>query len=432
MKFKWNKRLIIFLLCIFVSICGLAQNKTLDSLSIKSVMDSVFKNNPLINQLTENINGSQTKIDLAKTSYLPNIDAEAMYSRMNPNPSIFGFQLYPNNSFDAHIGVSQLIYDFGKSKTNVSLQQTGKEISEMNVVQVKQKLSIMTAVYFYSLVYLQEAEKIKIDQLNTLKKHLNYVIKKHETGSAIKYDVVSTQVKISTVENQLIEIQSNKDLQVIHLNLLMGKPSYSFTVKDGLKYNFASLPVDSLYRTAVKDRDEVIISKKKETLAQWNIDYTKAQNRPQINFIGNAGFKNGFIPDVEKVQANYFVGLGIKVPIFDANRTSTNVKLQQSNLKSNKFETENIQRTVMNEVSENYSNLLVAQKKIEQFELQLVQALELYSLAETNFKLGTVTNLDLLDAASTLAESKLQLLKTKIDQQINIIKLNASIGKRIY
>ena len=86
----------------------------------------------------------------------------------------------------------------------------------------------------------------------------------------------------------------------------------------------------------------------------------------------------------------------------------------------------------MNEVSENYSNLLVAQKKIEQFELQLVQALELYALAETNFKLGTVTNLDLLDAASILAESKLQLLKTKIDQQINIIKLNASIGKRIY
>ncbi len=446
MKLNSNKiGIIILILSIFSNICIYAQNESnlaskhevLDSLSLKSVIDSVFKNNPIINQLSENINGSQAKIDLAKTSYLPNVDGVANYSHMDPNPEINvpnlgSFQLAPNNIMDAHIAVNQLIYDFGKTKTNVSLQKTNKEISEITVDQAKQKISLAASIYYYTLIFLQEAEKIKAEQLEILKKHLAYVEKKQETGSATRYEIISTKVKISAIENQLTEIQSNKDLQIIRLNIMMGKPGYLFSVKNEIQNNFEIVPVDSLYNTAFINRDEMNIAKKKETLAQWNIEAVKAQNRPMLGFTGTTGFKNGYLPQIESLKPNYFLGLGFRIPIFDANRTKINVKIQNSNLQSTKFETENTGRTIMNEVSESYSNLLVSEKKVEQYQLQTEQAQEAYQLAETSFQLGTITNLDLLDASSTLSESKLLLLKSKIDQQLNVIKLNLSIGKRVY
>ena len=444
MKFKTHKRGIIIFLCFLLNSWSIAQNIGIlksnnlrpDSLSLSFITEQVLNNHPLIKELTENINSSQLKIELAKTSYLPNVEASALYSRMSPNPTINfptgSIQFYPDNSLDAHIGINQLVYDFGKTKSNVAVQQTGKEITELTVEQAQQRLSITTAVYFYSLLYLQEAEKIKSDQLITLKKHLDFVIKKLETGSAIQYEIVSTKVKISSVENQLTEIKNNKEVQIINLNLLLGKPDYYFTVKDDLNSETKILPIDSLYRMASQNRDEMHIAKKKEELAQWNFKYIETFNKPSINFTANAGFKNGYQPEVGKIKGNYFLGLGAKVPLFDANRTKINLKIQNSNLLANQFETENIDRNIMNEVSINYSTLLISQKKIEQFKLQLEQAKEAYTLAETNYQFGTITNLDLLDAASMLAESELLLIKANIDRQINIVKLNASTGLRIY
>jgi outer membrane protein TolC len=76
--------------------------------------------------------------------------------------------------------------------------------------------------------------------------------------------------------------------------------------------------------------------------------------------------------------------------------------------------------------------MYAAGTKINQFELQLSQALKAYSLAETSFKSGTITNLDLLDANTSVSESRLMLLKSRIDYAASIYKLKAALGERIY
>lgn len=53
-------------------------------------------------------------------------------------------------------------------------------------------------------------------------------------------------------------------------------------------------------------------------------------------------------------------------------------------------------------------------------QLQLSHAQEAFALAETSIKAGSITNLDLLDAATAVLESKLLLLKSKIDYRLNV------------
>jgi len=75
---------------------------------------------------------------------------------------------------------------------------------------------------------------------------------------------------------------------------------------------------------------------------------------------------------------------------------------------------------------------LQQRKKIGQFELQLRQALKAYTLAETSFESGVITNLDLLDANTSVSESSLMLLKARIDYAASVYKLKAALGERIY
>ena len=113
-------------------------------------------------------------------------------------------------------------------------------------------------------------------------------------------------------------------------------------------------------------------------------------------------------------------------------KTKYNLSQAESAINSLTFETESAKRNVTSEIKEAEAYMIVARKKINQFELQLAQALKAYSLAETSFRSGTITNLDLLDANTSVSESRLMLLKAKIDYAASVYKFKAAIGERVY
>jgi outer membrane protein TolC len=71
-------------------------------------------------------------------------------------------------------------------------------------------------------------------------------------------------------------------------------------------------------------------------------------------------------------------------------------------------------------------------QKEQQFKLQLEQAQKAYSLAETSFRSGTITNLELLDANTAVSESRLMLLKARIEYAASIYRLKTALGERLY
>jgi Outer membrane protein len=159
---------------------------------------------------------------------------------------------------------------------------------------------------------------------------------------------------------------------------------------------------------------------------------TKLQNKPLLSFEASGGAKNGYIPDLAKFTPNYIVGLGLKVPLFDGMKNKYNLAQAQSGITSISYESELTKRNISNEVYESEALMFAAYKKVNQSELQLKQALKAYSLAEISFKSGIITNLDLLDANTSVSESSLMLLKARIDYAASVYKLKAALGERIY
>jgi outer membrane protein len=124
--------------------------------------------------------------------------------------------------------------------------------------------------------------------------------------------------------------------------------------------------------------------------------------------------------------------VGLKVPIFDGMKNKYNLAQAQSAITTLSYESDYTKRNVSNEVYEAEAFMSAAKTKVRQFELQLAQAVKAYSLAEISYKSGVITNLDLLDANTSVSESSLLLLKAKIDYSASIYKLKVAIGERIY
>jgi len=411
---------------------------TTDSLSLKTVIQQVISTYPSVKVAEEAIRNADSRIGLAKTGYNPTVDMTASFANLAPVtklsfPGLGNFQLYPGNNYSASVNFQQLVYDFGRTHQNIELENENKSIGEQTLEQVKQKLSLYTINSYYTLLFLQAAIKIKDEQLSTLNEHLQYIEKVMATGSATEYQVLTTKVRISSVENQKVDLIAALKTQQATMNSLLGIDQ---TNKPVVRYELSVEPPavqsDSILSFAFRNRDEVLINEKRATLAELRYGMTKLQNKPLLNLQASGGAKNGYIPYLNRLTPNYVIGLGLRVPIYDGMKNKYNISQAQSAITSLSYESDYTKRNISNEVYESEALLFAASKKVSQSELQLTQALKAYSLAETSFKSGIITNLDLLDANTSVSESNLLLLKAKIDYAASVYKLKAALGERIY
>jgi outer membrane protein TolC len=433
-----NKTFFLSLLAAGLLSVQSVQSQEKDSLTLTTIINEVVQNHPAVLKASEDLRVADAKIGIARSGTLPNVDFTSSYSRVGPVPvievpNLGSFSLVPHDNYAATFNVNQTIYDFGKTDRSIELEKEGKELSRQSIEQVKQKLSQAVISNYYTLVYLQEALKIKDEQLKTLNEHLNYIKKKQETGSATQYEILTTQVRISTIENQRTDIETARQIQVAQLNSLLGKPeSTNQVVKNELQVTMPPSQNDALMEAAMQNRDEMKLASEKAKLAQLRYNLTDVQNNPVINGFVSGGMKNGYTPNLYDPKPNFVAGLGLKIPISDGKRSKYNLQQAQSAIQGNNQDTEITRRSIVNEVVESEANVQASQKKVEQGELQLRQASQAYSLAKVRYESGVITNVELLDGSTAISESRLQLLKAKIDYTVSLYKLKSAIGERLY
>jgi len=409
-----------------------------DSLSLEKYIITVMQTHPAIKEAEEALNAADKRIRLAQAAYFPNFDATASYSYIGPVstldiPVIGSIQLYPENNYSASINLKQSIYDFGRTSKDVQFQRENKNLVSVSLDEIRQKLSLAAIGNYYSLVYLQEAMLIKNEQLNTLKEHLEFINKKKETGSSTKYEILSTEVKISYVQSQLTDIESAINIQHSVMNSLLGMPeNTALLVMRDINFQALAMDPDSMVSRALSQRNEIRAASEKISLAKLRYQIEKTKYYPFINLYASGGGKNGYIPDLNKLTFNYIAGIGLNIPIFDGTKTQYNVALAKSAILTNQLDMELQRRTITSDVIENKNNLIASNKKISLYEMQLKQAEQAFALARINYASGAITNLDLLDATTQVAESRLMLLKVRIDSAINFYRLKVAVGDKLY
>jgi outer membrane protein len=435
---------LIFLFLIGVTLDSKGQNTVLqenlsvDTLILKDVIQQIVEKYPSVLKAMEALNSADARINLSKNSYYPNVNITASYTRLGPTPEIeipnMGkFQLYPENNYAAALNYYQNIYDFGKTSSHVEYEKENKKLIEQSIEQVKQKLSMRAVRTYYSLMFLQEAMRIKQQQIHTLEEHRDFIKKKMETGSSTEFEFLTTQVKLSGIETQELDLETSWKTQLSVLNSLLGLPENKiFYVKSDIDAPI-SLPSEvSLIVFALNNRNEMKIAVEKEKLSQLKLQVSHRDNLPEVHAFASGGGKNGYVPNLDKITPNYVVGIGLSVPIYDASRTKNNIKMAQSAIQDASYETILTQREITNEVIEYYLKEAASIQKVDHFKLQAEQAQKAFNLAETSYKSGVITNVELLDANTSLSESKLLLLNSKIEYILSMYGLKMAVGELLY
>jgi outer membrane protein len=409
-----------------------------DSLELNNVIQQVVNSHPGMQAAAEALRAADARISLSRAHFLPELDVNGSYYRQGPVPAFdfpgFGtIQFLPEDNYSLGLNARYTLYDFGRSSTLTAIEYENKTLAGLSLEQVKQKLALASVNVYFTLAFLQEAILIKKEQVHLYKEYLAFVEKKKETGSATEYEILATRVTISNAESQQMDLESAWKSQEAVLNSLLGDSTGTLhPVHLVLSENTQNPLSDSMLIQAYTNREELKQMDEKNKLALLQYKLVQTQKLPVITAFANAGGKNGYMPYLNDFKFNFSAGVGLRIPIFDAHQSRDKLLLAQSNLRTLAYDKEISKRSVMTELAENSNILESARAKVKHNILQLQTALEASSLAEVNYKTGSLTFIDLFDAQDKVAQSRLQLLKSRIDYELGLYKFKSALGEKLY
>lgn len=412
-----------------------AQNSSVFTLD--EALNRVITLYPSVKQAEEAIYSADANVKMTRAVLFPMIAGSASYTFNSPQMKLDfmgnSFDMNPKNNYSAGISVNQLLYDFGKNKPAIEASRIQREIAGINTVQIKQNLSLSVIQLYYMLGFTRNAIAIKEREKQNYEEMLRQTIVRQNTGAATKFDVLNTRVSLTNVKTQLIELAASNLTQLKNLSILTDTLlSDNIGLTPLQQVDPLVIPLSDLLNQAFTLRPEMQIAQNEVKVAELQERSAARAYNPSLNFQAQAGGKNGYPMNLDKMKFNYQVGASLSVPIYEGGRRSYGKQLARTKARTAVEQMALIRKQIDREVSQNYYNLQSGFAKIENLQMQVEMAREAYRQAEANYKAGSITNLEYLTSATNLSDAELMLEQARINYYIALYQLQVSTGQIIY
>ncbi len=426
-------------------------------LTLEEAVARAVSNQPLIRQAEAAVAAAQSKVGQAESSWLPNLSAEGSYNRMADHsfaissllpPGVDAaslgvpaslapllstpFSLSPVDNWDFHLGLSQVVFRFGRG-IQVELAEQGVSSARISVDQIRSSLAYQAAQTFVMTLYARERMKILDEQRDNLLQHVKANQVREQAGAATRFDVLSTQLRVSALESQRVEAENLYKKQRIALMQLVGaSPAEALEPTGTLEPTQPSGPADAFVASALQNRTEVRQALDGERSAELSRQLATAAYLPTLAANAQVGYMTGILPNEDQLTLNWVVGLQLSVPIFNGLLTARQVEEARSRITAARESTAAVQRSVTTQVLQAIQDLDAARDQVRASAQALQDAGEIVEVARVQYDIGVISNLEYLDAQSSLATAKLTHLAAMLQETLGAYALRQAAGERIW
>ena len=399
---------------------------------LTDLIKKAFDNYPSLKAGDANIRLSQSQRDLARAGYMPTIDGEASYRYAKPTPELsfpgFGtFAFFPANNYDFHLAANVPIWDFGRTQANVKKTLAQIQTSKDNLENSKQALAYQVAELYCAIIFYNKSVAVQNEQVKLLEENEKIISDRVMDGVALKFDLLSTQVRRNSAQNLLIDLQNNLKKDYEYLNMLTAQQGEGYITRADINFNTSG------HEEVSTDKNfDLIIMNDQLAASQW--DFKSARNNwmPSLMAKGQIGYADGYIPDVNKLQAFGSIGVGLSIPIYGADRPNYRMKIAKLNIEAAKYNIEATKLNLDKNVVQAKSDLEATKAKLKNYELQIDQAKEALNLANIRYKAGVITNLELLTAQTDEQNAELGKIQLQFQVLLSTLTINQLGGTKFW
>ncbi len=437
-----------------------AQQAAPVQLTVDQAISQALANQPLIQQAEAAVEAARARVGEANSSYFPFVSGNASYNRLSDQsfaissilpsstlqqlgitvpPNIepllnSPFSLVPVNMWDFNVGLNQVIFQFGKRGIQVKLAENGVSAARIGVEQIRMSLAFQAAQAFFTVLFLEGQVAALDSQLANLQEHLEATRVKAQTGTATRYDELSTEVRVSVLQSQRIEAENQLTKQSIALKQLLGIQESAPLDMHGQFTSSADTSQDqqAMLDLALRRRPEVRQAVEAERAAELSRRLSTVGGWPTISGHASIGYKNGILPDINTPALNWVAGVQVNVPIFEGFLIARQGEEADRRLLAARENTLAVRRTVSTQVLQAMQDVEAGREQVQSAQTQLDQAKDMLEVVKLQYDLGMLTNLEYLDAQAALERAQLGSLQAQYREVLSEYALKQATGAAIW
>lgn len=410
-----------------------------DSLTLDGTIRSVLDANPAITTLEEEVNAAASRVTQSRGGFLPQVTGTATYTRIDPvvqvqlSPDAPAFQLAPNNNYDAHITLQYGLLDFGKRDATYNLAESRRLTAFDQINVTRRDLAYAAAQSYYNILFVRESIKVQNAQIASLQQHKREMEKRVEGGVSTRFDVTTTDVRITQAQNTRIDLENQLRNQQVQLARLLHKPEYvDVPVRGTFAYQPTAVDVNQALAQATENRPEVKLARDAEQTANLNLKLIERANTPTLGVGAQLGGKNGYLPNLDKFRPNSVGVVQLSVPIYDGGKNKNQRVEALATIRGSQARIQDTQEQIRADVRQAVNNLQSSTARYDNAQLQISQATDALTRAKARYRYDVGTNLDVLDAETSLAQARLARLQAIYNYTLGQYQLKRATGEQIW
>ena len=392
--------------------------------------------NPRALQANEEVRAADAKVTESRSAWFPQVSAKAGYTYLDPvsEMSIGGpvMQFMPHDNYSAKFTAEMMLFDFGRTGSRVDLAKSGRASAGVARDLTVRDLSLATVRSFYSVLFLQEAVKVQDKEIAALASNLEHMQKRYKEGAATRFDLLTTEVRLSAARNRKISLQSQLENQEIAFRRLCGlKGGDHLSLNGSFEVDAIDTNAGKLTTVALEQRPEVMLSRESARAAEARKSLAAKEWLPTITGAASWGTANGYVPDIKEMRTNVMAGIQLQVPLFTGFRTSAANSEATAMMHAAQQQRIDAEEQAEAEVKQALNSLRTSREKIGTTALQVSQAELAARHARIRYQNGMGTTLDLLDAEAALAQAELTHLQARYEYVLNTYDVRRASGDLI-
>lgn len=408
-----------------------------EPLTLKRAVKIALSNNPAISADKWDARSAQAEYDRAVSQRWPRLDAAGDYrnyvnqQRLAPPSPAGHMGPFSDNIASGNLILGMPLYTGGQITNQIKAAKLLQQAQSHTLARSKQELIFnVSSVYYSILAQRHIIDSIEFSQ-RTLDAHLKRVKDLIANEKAAPVDKLRIEVRLSDIEQQLIEQKNAMDIKREALVTLMGieEPEESITMAGELirPREEKTSALKDLIARAYEQRSDYHSARAEVKARAHKIEIAEARGLPEVSLVGSYG-RNYDADDTSSTEEVGNIGLLMSVPLFTGGAIEADICKQKAQYHSAEQQLRKLKLKIRLEVKTAYKNLISAGERVEATKKSIDQGKESLRIERLKYNSGKASITDVLDAQAELLNADRNYYQALADYYISRSQLQLAKG----
>jgi outer membrane protein len=408
-------------------------------LSLADTLNTALAQNATILKAKNDLEASHGVVVQTRAVALPQVVASGQYKTTEPQAvENMGTFSQPQQNWNSGLQIVQNIYMGGKLVAAIRAADATKQQAVAVYRTAVADMLLQVRLAYYDVLLAAQQITVREASVKLLQKELEDQQHRYDAGTVPHFNVLRAEVAVANERPALIQARNNYRITKNNLANLLGYDlprdiweDVPLNLTDTLDTAPFAVNLPDAIQQALASRTELTVARKSIELHKLNVVSAKAGYQPIVSvFAGYDWFNAKFTAPVELDHdiSGWNAGAQLNWNIFDGALTAGKVTQAKALYQKSQTDLVDQSRQIELAVRTAYSEFIQARETLESQAKVQEQADEALREANARAEAGTGTQLDVLDAETSLTQARTTQIQAQHDYVAARARLERAIG----